>query len=175
MTGIFKQNICNTTRGHALWRDCLQMFSSSRLGGLEEEKSGHVICGMWFVANIIYFTLRISPCKSSDGTPKPEKTDGKEPGEMHLFSPTEIYFYLWIHRTKFTKPIFKSVQMISENWNEGEIAKLRQLRCVDRVFHGYGNTHGDQVTGTTGTGTVWISAYCGIPCTRITVVRVWWI
>ena len=50
---------------------------------------------------------------------------------MHLFSPTEIYFCLWIHRTKFTKPIFKSIQMISENRNEGEIAKSRRLRRVE--------------------------------------------
>ena len=50
---------------------------------------------------------------------------------MHLFSPTEIYFCLWIHRTKFTKLIFKSIQMISENRNEGEIAKSRWLRRIE--------------------------------------------
>ena len=39
--------------------------------------------------------------------------------------------------------------------------------CVIKVFHGYRNTHGDRVTGT-----VQISAYCGIPCTHTAVLWV---
>ena len=41
-----------------------------------------------------------------------------------------------------------------------------------RVFHGYGNTCSDQVTGTTGTGMVSISAYHGIPHTCTVVSQV---
>jgi hypothetical protein len=43
------------------------------------------------------------------------------------------------------------------------------LTLVRRACHGYGNTRGDRVTGTTGTGTV---VDFGTPCTRTAVSRV---